>query len=782
MMTLKECTRPLSLLLATLAFCLSLAVAGCVDKEKAKAEYVRRGEAFLRDKKYQEASLEFRNALQIDDNLAAAHWGLAQAYEGLGRLQEALQELQRTVQLDPNNLDAKVKLGNYLLLVKPPQLDEAERLARDVLERDQNHIEGHILLGSVLFQRGDRDGALAELNRAVEIDPQRIESHLSLARFYVQTGELAKAEEVYKRAISINDRSALAHMEYGRFLASQKRFGDAEAQFRAAVDGEPQNREARLLLAGFYLSQRQLDKAEEQYKALAAMDGDRPDGRATLADFYAATGRTDEAIRIYQEIVAKSPDYARGRYRLSEILLQRGDVSGAAAQITELLKKNPRDTQALLMRARINLQDDPKRSIEDLKEVLRIESNNRAALYFMAEANLRAGQIEQARAFAGDLERFYPNYLPVKLMQARINLAGGDNATAQRLTNELLDQIAKTTPDIENTPEFLSDLKIRALITRGSAKLAQRDTRGARQDMQAAVDAAPNMVEPYFGLANVALAENKLDEAARIYEHVLQIDPINFNALSGLINAYAKLNRLNDAHARVDQALQQQPNSAPLHFLKAQVYGFERNAQGAEAELRRALELDANYLPAYFSLGALYVNLNQQDRAIAEFRKVTERRPDNAMAYTLIGMLEDSRRNYDAATEAYRKALQADPNNVIAANNLAWNYAEHGKGNLDEAVRLAQSVVQRFPDQAGFVDTLGWVYYKKGLHAAAVEQLRRVVARDGASPIYRYHLGMALLGLGDKEGARRELQEALRLGGGRDFPEAEEVRRALASL
>ncbi|MCV5961142.1 tetratricopeptide repeat protein, partial [Escherichia coli] len=78
--------RVLSLL--ALVFVLG-ALIGCTDKEQAKAEHVRRGEALLKEKKYQEASLEFRNALQIDDNLAAAHWGLAQAYEGLGRIQEA---------------------------------------------------------------------------------------------------------------------------------------------------------------------------------------------------------------------------------------------------------------------------------------------------------------------------------------------------------------------------------------------------------------------------------------------------------------------------------------------------------------------------------------------------------------------------------------------------------------------------------------------------------------------------------------------------------------------
>ena len=69
---------PLSLLLTALFF-----LGGCTNSEKAKAEHVRKGEAYLKDSKFLEASLEFRNALQIDDRLAAAHWGLAQANEKL---------------------------------------------------------------------------------------------------------------------------------------------------------------------------------------------------------------------------------------------------------------------------------------------------------------------------------------------------------------------------------------------------------------------------------------------------------------------------------------------------------------------------------------------------------------------------------------------------------------------------------------------------------------------------------------------------------------------------
>jgi tetratricopeptide (TPR) repeat protein len=372
----------------------------------------------------------------------------------------------------------------------------------------------------------------------------------------------------------------------------------------------------------------------------------------------------------------------------------------------------------------------------------------------MADAHFRSGKVEQARAFAGDLVKYYPEYLPAKLMQAQINLAAKDTPAAIAQANDLLDRLSKSAPDPDNSPQMLSELRARALTVRGSAFLQSGKIRQAREDLTASRDIAPNAPASYNNLATVAVVENKLDEASALYERALAIDTADFDALNGLINnIYAKQNRLDLAHARIDQALGGQPNSPALHYLKAHVFGFEPDRQvgveGAERELRRALELDPNYLAAYFDLAALFVNTNQQERAITEYRKVLDRKPDDVSTYTLIGMLEDSRGNRDAAVESYKKAVSLDPNAVIAANNLAWTYAVYGKGNLDEAVALAQGVVQKFPDVPGFADTLGWIYYKKGLHGPAVEQLQKVVAKVGDSASYRFHLGMALAGKGE---------------------------------
>jgi Tfp pilus assembly protein PilF len=463
------------------------AISGCANPEKTKVAHVEKGEVYLKDEKFLEASLEFRNAIQIDERFATAHWGLARAFEGLQRFPEAFEELRKTTELDADNLDARVKLGNYYVAAakgRPEMIAEAERLAKEILQKDANHVEGHILMGSVFFAQDQHDKSLAEMNRAIELDPKRVESYLSLARFYIVTRDNAKAEQTFKGAISVSYNSGLAHTEYGKFLVQLNRSAEAEAEMSKAVEVDPGNRASRFVLASFYLVHKQLDKAEGAYKALAELNKDKPEGRTVLADFYASVNRLDEAINIYKDIIAQSPDFTEGRYRLGEIMLMRGDTASAMAQIDEILHKDQHDRQALLLRARVSAQTgqakDLLSAVEDLKEVLIQEPNSRAALYFMAQAHFNLGNVEQARAFAGDLERNYPYYLPAKLMQVQINLASGDIKSAARLSTELIDRVNQTAPDRNSSPQMLAEIKAKAYISRGSAALQQGNAVAAR--------------------------------------------------------------------------------------------------------------------------------------------------------------------------------------------------------------------------------------------------------------------------------------------------------------
>ncbi len=130
------------------------------------------------------------------------------------------------------------------------------------------------------------------------------------------------------------------------------------------------------------------------------------------------------------------------------------------------------------------------------------------------------------------------------------------------------------------------------------------------------------------------------------------------------------------------------------------------------------------------------------------------------------------------------------PDSPIAANNLAWLLAEN-QGNLDEALQLAQKSVNQIHNSAGFYDTLGWVYFKKGLYTPAVEQLKKAVALDeadaqragkAANSAYRLRLGTAFASSGDKTSARREVENSLQNEGNLSRKDAQEAKILLANL
>jgi tetratricopeptide (TPR) repeat protein len=811
-MNLQECPRarrlraPLAVLLA----CLVAFAASCTSPEKAKAQHVERGEAFLKDRRWQEASLEFRNAIQIDENLASAHWGLAQAYEQLGRGGEYIEELQRTVKLDPANVQARVRLANGYLAAFGRQknadyLVEAERLANEIVAREPNNPDARILLANIVFFKGDPAKAEQMIKEAVALDPKRVESHMGLARFYLQTNRPADAERVFNEAISANDRSSLVHVEYGKFLTQSGRTDDAEAQFRKAVEVDPDNRDVRWVLASYYLVNNKLDRAEEAYKAWAQLDWDKPEGKARLADYYATVGRFDDAANLYQEIVKTSPDYARGHYRLGEISLQRGDAQAAAAYAEELLKRTPKDADALFLRARtLVARGKLKEAIADLKTVLESDPRSKLGLFFMSDALYRDGQLEQARGRAAELERYYQDFLPAKLLQIQIGLDSGDADGSKRAADDLLNKLKTAAPNGELTPQLLADVKTNAYLLRGKAALrlaAQTPAlvAAARADFESARQSAPNSPLPHVNLADAAAAERKWDEAWQHLDQALALDRTNFQALTALINLGVATGRVGEVRTRVEQLAQEQPNSAPLQFLLGQSYrsGSQQDApdaQRAEAALRRAVELDPDLMSAYTALAEIYFGTQQPDRAIGEYKKITERRPDDFVAFRNIGLIEAGRNNLDAASEYYRRVLSIRPDEPVAANNLAALYADHEKGNAEEAMRLGQDVVRRYPNEPGFADTLGWVYYRRGLYRDSVEQLRRAVEgaakRGGDNSLYRWHLGAALAKSGDKLAARRELQKSLELAEQEQQrpvkaptpTPVDEVRRTLESL
>ena len=95
----------------------------------------------------------------------------------------------------------------------------------------------------------------------------------------------------------------------------------------------------------------------------------------------------------------------------------------------------------------------------------------------------------------------------------------------------------------------------------------------------------------------------------------------------------------------------------------------------------------------------------------------------------MVGLLLQAEGDLDGARGRFERVLEIDPEAAVAANNLAWIYAEHG-GNLDVALHLAQVAQTRLPGVAEVTDTLGFIYYKRNLASLAVSTLKVSVEQD----------------------------------------------------
>jgi tetratricopeptide (TPR) repeat protein len=789
-MRYRECPKSLVFLSLLLALSLLLSACGSIDKHLA------RGEEFLKQRKFEQALMEFRAAVDLDKQSAKAHWGMARAYESMGAIGETVEELRQTVEFAPENLEARAKLGNYFLVTTPPQPDDAEKQTNAIFAVDPNFIDGHILKASILSFRNRPEKEITDaLNHAIELNPNRVESYLSLARFYMKAEKGTDAEKVIQKAISVNERSPLGYIEYGRFLDFSDKPKDAEAQFRKAVEVEPSNIEARKSIADFYLSDQQIEKAEQAYKDLAEVEGNTPEAKAELADFYASVGRDTDAIQTYSDILKDTPDFMAARYRLGELYLGRKQYDKVNEQVEKLLAANQNDAQALMLRARVKLQsNNTEDAIKDLEEVLKRQPSMKSALFYMAQARLALGQVDQARAFIGDLEKYHPGYLYGKLLKIQADFTADEPENAFRESNQLLESLKTAAPGTETSAQQIEDVRVRALTSRGLANIDIHKLPEARADLQEVLKLSPSSASAMINLAKVSTAEKNFPEAANLYEKALGADKQNFDALSGITGILNRQKQFQSATERIDAAIQANAgdNSVlpALYYLKADTHRAQNDMAAARADLEKAIDLDAAYLPAYSAYAELMVSQNQIDGAIEQYKKVVERK-QSASVYTLIGLLEDARDNTDEAQKNYRKALEITPESTIAANNLAWNIAANDKGNLDEALTLSQTVVEKGKSNAGYYDTLGWIYFKKALYSQAVESLKKAVALDETeakqagrqpTPAYRVRLGSALASAGDKTSARKEVEIALQNEKGLSERDAADARNLLGRL
>ena len=234
--------------------------------------------------------------------------------------------------------------------------------------------------------------------------------------------------------------------------------------------------------------------------------------------------------------------------------------------------------------------------------------------------------------------------------------------------------------------------------------------------------------------------------------------------------------RLAPARERIEKRLAVEPKRAELLLLAARVYLADKDPQKAEQVLKEALEVAPRSPEPYILLADVYRTTQRIDGARGEFDALVARNGADIGARTMAAMLVHMKGDLKDAKRRYAELLAVEPRVPVAANNLAWIYADE-KQNLDVALELAERTTEQAPEYAAAWDTLGWVYQQKQLPALAIAPFEKAVSKEPTNAAFHYQLGKALAGAGDRDRARQSLQTALKLQP--SFPDAQREMRAL---
>jgi len=158
----------------------------------------------------------------------------------------------------------------------------------------------------------------------------------------------------------------------------------------------------------------------------------------------------------------------------------------------------------------------------------------------------------------------------------------------------------------------------------------------------------------------------------------------------------------------------------------------------------------------------LLANADQYPQAILMQKKLLTIDTDNEYAMKLLASMYLTAGQTDNAIKQYKTMLiLKTPLAIAAMNDWAYLVAEHQPDRLDEALKFAQTAVNKFPQNHTLRDTLGWIQYKKGHYTQALKNLQQALATLKNNPSVQYHIGATYAKLKQNQWAMLHLRKVI---------------------
>jgi tetratricopeptide (TPR) repeat protein len=675
----------------------------------------------------------------------------AKALYGLGLLQRqsdqlvaALDSFTQASRLDPEALAPRRQMLPILIAFR--RYDEALAQADYLLARQPDDPELWRTLGELHWSHGDQHRAIAAYERALTCTAARAQPHqwLGLRRQLIaaceQAGAPSKALEQCQALVRILQTSRQPLLDSGAFDEDSLAYELFRTHERAGENA---------------LTLRLYDEALAQFRAAQAVaeEADADEERQMrlawrLAEVYYAQRRYAEALKLLDTYLAVRPTAMPAVERKVELLGRLGRDDEVLPMLAKLAADQPQAAALQLLYGQALARTDPAQAEPFYRQLTeRLPSPSTYAGYFeLLRSRGRTGKIlatlDDALQTAADKDKFSA------AERQRAAQAAADMIEVLRkrpaLIRELL-TLALARP-AENDREPGAD------VVRTLGKLAARcdELEAAEQLYRRALTNAPleRLSDVYDGLIRVLWQQNKRQAIVTLCRQAIEREP-TISAIYlryHLSAALAELGQIDEALREAQLALAKASEPAKLAIQRRIVSILQRGERH-----QQAIQLCQSLLEQY--------KLPGQQRDIR---------------YTLAGVYS-SQKDYANAQEQLRLILRDDPDDASACNDLGYHLAEQGR-HLDEAEALCRRAIEldrasrrehpdEEPDNAAFLDSLGWVCFRQGKLPQARVWLERAsqLAAGRNDPTVWDHLGDVYYKMKEYGSARQAWQTALRL-------------------
>lgn len=791
--------RTLAAMLLAAAGC---ALTACSTPESKIESYNKRGQALLEKGDLVKARLEFQNALQLNPSAVPSLFGLAVVAERARDWRTSYQLLLKVVELQPNHLDALVKLGK--LQVASGQLDkaletsEAARgiradspdvlglravvvlklnepkkavtLANEALAIDPRHIDSLVVLATERMQAGDADAAVAFMDKGLEANERNVSLQMLKVHALQKAGRTERAEEVLHKLVKLFPQDNSYRHLLASFYVQHRQPAKAEAEYRAVVAASPKESAPKLQLVQFVHGARGADAAAAELEAFSRAEPKSGELKLALANVRLQQKKDAEAVALWKEIIGGDDATAglRARGSLAAYQITHGQKEPAKVLVEQMLAKDARDEQALFLRAGMAIEDGKHEdAVADLRTILRDTPDSARAHLVLAHTHELQGQRELAMqhyANAAQAGRFAPGFA---MPYAEQLMRSGKARQAQGVLKELL----------RVSPGNVAGLKLltQAYLTTGDLAEAQ-----AIADQVANSTGAELAARQIRGA--VQLARKDFGGGIASFKQAYELAPTHPQAMAAVAHGYLAAGKPKEAVSFLQAVVNTLPKNQDARLLHGQLLAQTGNLPAAIEAMEAAIQIDpANSLP-HQTLVAAHMSNGNAAAAMAAAEKGLQSIPgDFGLRVARAGVLHMTGK-VDEAIAAYDALLTERPNAALVANNLASLLADHRKDAA--SVRRAFDIAQRFrsTDIPQMKDTLGWATHLVGKHKDAADLLKSAASQSPNLAVVHYHYGMNQLALNNVENARQALRRSIELAKDSPFPQVEEARQTLQNL